>query len=94
MPHRFGKGYRNVLYTHPESRAKRRQSIKESIWIRKSMGLPVGRASRLHNRDGSLTETGREVLKARKAGMSLRHIAVVFGLGKSTIWEHCRRYLR
>ena len=52
MRHRFGKGYRNVLYTHPLSREKRRLSISNSIAIRKSMGLPVGRASKLHNRNG------------------------------------------
>ena len=92
MRHRFRKGYANVLNTHPQVRAKLSRSIKESIGIRKSMGLPVGRASRLHRQDGSLTTDGRLVLQARKQGQSLRHIARVFGLGKTTVWRHCKQY--
>src|SRR5437867_535092 len=89
MRHRFGKGYHNVLYTHPQSREKRRLSIKNSIAVRKSMRLPVGRASKLHNRDGTVTREGREVLLARRRGMTYRHIADVFDHGVATVWRHC-----
>src|SRR2546427_12311402 len=91
MRHRFGKGYRNVLYTHPLSREKRRLSISNSIAIRKSMGLPVGRASKLHNHNGTLTREGREVLNARKHGMKYRRIADIYDVGVATVWRHCHR---
>ena len=92
MRHRFRKGYGNVLNTHPGARAKLSRSIKESLGIRKSMGLRVGRASRFRNIDGSLTSDGRLVLQARKAGQTYQHIADVFHCGKSTVWDHCKRF--
>ena len=92
VAHRFGRAWQNVLWTHPWCREKRRRRIQEALQARKAQGLPLGRPSRLHLPDGTLTNLGAEVLGARKLGCSYKVIAEYFGLGKTTVIDHCRRF--
>lgn len=98
-PHRFGRGPANVLHD-PKfllsgGEQRRREAIRAGVMNRKSFGRKVGgRSSLLHNRDGTLTALGQDVLDARRWKMSYRRIAQRYAIGKTTVWEHCQRFLR
>ncbi len=93
----FGRGSANILHDArwlaSGGEERRREAIRVGTLNRKSLGKPVGgRGSKLHNRDGTLTKLGQDILDARDFGLPYRRIAKRFGIGRTTAWRHYRDF--